>query len=379
MQYRKFGKLDWQASVLGFGAMRLPVVGEDRSAIDEAEATRLLRHAIDRGVNYIDTAYPYHGGASEPFVGRALRDGYRRHVRVATKLPCWKVETAADFDRLLDEQLERLQIGPIDFYLLHGLDAESWHKMRDLGVLAWAESAMADGRIRHLGFSFHDSYDVFREIVGAYDGWTMCQIQYNYFDEDYQAGVRGLRYAAGEGLAVVAMEPLRGGLLAGDVPAAVQEIWDSAPIRRTGADWALQWLWNQYELTVALSGMSTMQQVEENLNSASRAAAGSLAAEELALVADARDAYKQLCQIPCTDCQYCQPCPHGVAISRIFEIYNEAFMFAAKDRSRYAYNQWVREEERANCCLQCGECESKCPQGIQIIDWLEKAHDFLAN
>jgi hypothetical protein len=251
--------------------------------------------------------------------------------------------------------------------------------MRDLGVLAWAGRAMADGRIRHLGFSFHDSYTVFREIVDAYDGWTMCQIQYNYFDEEHQAGVRGLKYAAGKGLAVVAMEPLRGGLLAGNVPATVQQIWDSAPIRRTAADWALQWLWNQPELTVALSGMSTMQQVEENLDSVGRAAAGSLTADELALVAQAREAYRRLCQIPCTDCQYCQPCPHGVAIPRIFEIYNEAFMFEAKARSRYAYSQWVREEERANCCLQCGECETKCPQGIEIIDWLEKAHDFLTN
>jgi hypothetical protein len=257
------------------------------------------------------------------------------------------------------------------------LDAESWAKMRDLDVLAWAERAMAAERIRHLGFSFHDSFTVFREIVDAYDGWTMCQIQYNYFDEEYQAGVRGLKYAADKGLAVVVMEPLRGGLLAGNVPAAVQEIWDSAPIQRSAADWALQWLWNQPEVTVALSGMSTLQQVEENLESADRAAAGSLTAEELAVVARARETYRQLCQIPCTDCQYCQPCPHGVAIPRIFAIYNEAFMFEAKDRSRRAYNQWVREEERANCCLECGECETKCPQGIQVIEWLEKAHGFL--
>ncbi len=199
MQYRRFGKLDWQASALGFGIMRMPTVGEDRSVIDEAQATHMVRHAIDQGVNYLDSAYVYHGGASEPFVGRVLRDGYRERVRVATKLPCWKVETAADFDPLLDEQLARLQIGPIDFYLLHGLDAESWRKMRDLGVLAWAERALADGRIRHLGFSFHDSYDVFREIVDGYDNWTMCQIQYNYMDEDDQAGVRGLQYAAARG------------------------------------------------------------------------------------------------------------------------------------------------------------------------------------
>ncbi len=377
MQYRKFGRLDWEASVLGFGIMRMPVIGEDRSAIDEAEGARMVRHAIDQGVNYIDTAYPYHSGASEPFVGRALRDGYRERVRVATKLPCWLVQSAADFDKYLDEQLERLQIGPINFYLLHGLNKESWPKMRDLGVLDWAERAMADGRIEHLGFSFHDDYDTFKTIVDGYDNWTFCQIQYNYMDEDYQAGARGLRYAANRGLAVVVMEPLRGGLLAGRAPDPVQRLWDSAAVRRSPAEWALQWVWNQPEVNVTLSGMTTMQHVEENLASADRALAGSLTEDELALVAQARDAYLKLCPIPCTDCKYCQPCPNDVAISRIFEIYNQAVMYAAPERSRVAYNQWIREEERADCCLQCGECEAKCPQGIQIMDWLEKAHDFL--
>src|SRR5512135_1534621 len=189
MQYRRFGKLDWQASALGFGAMRLPVIGDDPGSIDEPAAIRMLRHAIDGGVNYVDTAYPYHSGRSEPVVGRALQDGYRRRVKVATKLPCWLVKQPDDFDRMLDEQSARLGTGWIDFYLLHSLDAERWHAMRDLGVLAWAERAMADGRITHLGFSFHDDYPVFQEIVDAYDGWTFCQIQYNYMDEQTQAGV----------------------------------------------------------------------------------------------------------------------------------------------------------------------------------------------
>jgi hypothetical protein len=377
MQYRKFGRLDWQASALGFGAMRLPVIGEDRSAIDEPEATRMVRHAIDQGVNYIDTAYPYHGGNSEPFVGRVLRDGYRERVRVATKMPCWLVQSAADFDKYLDEQLERLQIGPIDFYLLHGLNAERWEALKPLGVLEWAERAMAGGRINHMGFSFHDSYDVFKTIIDGYDNWALCQIQYNYMDEDYQAGVRGLRYAAGRGLAVIVMEPLRGGLLAGSVPEPVKQIWDRAPVQRSSAEWALQWVWNQSEVTVALSGMNSMQQVKENLASAQRSRVGSLTEDELALIARARDAYLALCPIPCTDCRYCQPCPNGVAIPRIFKIYNEAVMFEAPQRSRVAYQQWVREEERANCCLQCGECEAKCPQGIEIMEWLEKAHNFL--
>jgi len=348
----------------------------------------MLRTAIDHGVNYVDTAYPYHRGTSEAFVGRALRDGYRQKVRLATKLPSWLVKAPGDFDRYLDEQLQRLQTETIDFYLLHGLGRERWHNLRDLGVLEWAERAMAAGRFRHLGFSFHDDYDAFREIVDAYDDWTLCQIQYNYMDEDYQAGVKGLRYAAGRGLAVVVMEPLRGGALAQNIPPAVQALWDSylppaaaggieGGSPRTPADWALQWVWNQPEVSLALSGMNTMWQVEENVASADRSGLGTLAPDELALIQRVKEVYRGLCPIPCTDCRYCQPCPNGVAISRIFALYNEATMYDGVERSRMVYEQWMREDERADCCLQCGECEAACPQGIEIIEWLKKADHLL--
>jgi predicted aldo/keto reductase-like oxidoreductase len=404
MQYRTFGKLEWHPSALGFGCMRLPTLDGDPGRIDEPEAIRMLRFAIDHGVNYVDTAYPYHRGTSEPFVGRALRDGYRQRVRLATKLPSWLVQTAGDFDRYLDEQLERLQTESIDFYLLHGLGRERWQNLRDLGVLAWAERAMAEGRFHHLGFSFHDSFEVFREIVDAYDGWTFCQIQYNYMDDDYQAGVKGLRYAAERGLGIVVMEPLRGGMLAQNVPPAVQALWDTAtrghgdaetrgedeglrvtassPLRvvpRTPAEWALHWVWNQPEVSLALSGMTTMQQVEENIASAGRSGPGTLAPDELALIDRVKQAYQELCPIPCTDCRYCQPCPNGVAISRIFALYNEATMYNAVERSRMVYEQWLREDERADCCLACGECEAACPQGIEIIEWLKKADQLLAS
>ena len=244
MQYRKFGKLDWEASALGFGDMRLPVRNGDRAHIDEPAATRMLHYAIDHGVNYVDTAIHYHGGNSERFLGRALKGGYREKVRLATKLFPLYVEGGQDLNRVLNEQLDKLQTDHIGFYLLHGINRTWWPKMRDLDVLEWAERAIADGRVGHLGFSFHDEYPVFQEIVDAYDRWTFCQIQYNYMGIEEQAGTRGLQYAASRGLAVVIMEPLLGGRLA-NPPPPIQELWDTAANRRTPADWALQWLWNQ--------------------------------------------------------------------------------------------------------------------------------------
>ena len=385
MQYRNFGQLDWRASALGFGVMRLPVIDGDQGHIDEAEATRLVRTAIDNGVNYVDTAYVYHGGNSESFLGRALKDGYRERVRLATKQPCWLVKERADFDRILDEQRARLDTEKIDFYLLHSLDAAHWHTVRELGVLDWAERAMAGGRIGHLGFSFHDSYDVFREIVDAYAGWTFCQIQYNFIDEDYQAGTRGLEYAAAKGLGVVVMEPLRGGLLAGrsgqyagqGLPPSIQALWDSAAQTRSAADWALQWLWDKAPVSLVLSGMSTLAQVQENLASADGSRPGLLTGEELALVGRVRDEYRRLSPIPCTECKYCQPCPNGVNIPMIFGIYNEAMMFNAPGYARFVYGNVMPEDQRADKCLECGECESQCPQKIEIMQWLPKVHEYL--
>jgi hypothetical protein len=375
MKYRPFGQLDWQVSALGFGAMRLPLTSDQPTDIDEPEATRMIRHAIDQGLNYVDTAYPYHGGKSEPLVGRALKDGYRDKVRLATKLPCWLVQSAADFDRYLDEQLQRLDVEYIDFYLLHSLNKESWHKVRDLDVLRWGESALADGRIRYLGFSFHDDYATFTEIVDAYD-WTFCQIQYNYMDIERQAGTKGLHYAAARGLAVIIMEPLLGGRLARP-PARIQALWNTAGHQRTPVDRALQWLWNQPEVSVVLSGMSTMQQVQENLASADVSGVGTLSDEELALIAQVRDAYNQMCPIPCTRCNYCMPCPSGVNIPRVFEVFNEGVMHDDPQAARRHYGD-MDKEARADNCTQCLQCEELCPQHIPISEWLVHAEEVLA-
>ncbi|MBU1660516.1 MAG: aldo/keto reductase [Chloroflexi bacterium] len=376
MQYRKFGNLDWKGSALGFGCMRFPIKDKDTSQIEETESTKMLHYAIEHGVNYIDSAYPYHGGASETFVGKVLKGGYREKVRLATKMPCWKVETAADFDKFLNEQLGKLQTGHIDFYLLHALNEKNWHKVHALEVLNWAEKAIADGRIGHIGFSFHDKYEVFQEIVDAYEGWTFCQIQYNYMDIENQAGTKGLRYAAARGLAVVVMEPILGGRLV-NPPQPILDLWQKAPKQRSAADWALQWGWNQPEVSLVLSGMSNMQHVEENVASARLSAIGALTKEELDIIDQVRAKYTALSPIPCTQCKYCMPCPNGVNIPRNFEIYNESVMYDKLDHAREAYNMWFAEEERASECIQCRECEEKCPQGILISEWMPRVHEVL--
>jgi predicted aldo/keto reductase-like oxidoreductase len=376
MQYRRLGNLDWEVSVLGFGAMRLPLADKETGKVDEPEAIRMMRYAIDHGVNYVDTAYPYHEGRGEGIVGNALKDGYREKVKVTTKLPVWLVEDAGGFDRYFNEQLERLQTEKIDFYLLHGLNSRSWPKMRDLGVIRWAEAAMAHGRFDHLSFSFHDNFEVFKQIVDAYDNWTFAQVQYNYMDIDYQAGRRGVEYAANKGLPIVVMEPIRGGQLARP-RGPVAAVWESAARKRSPAAWALLWVWNQPEISVVLSGMSSMEQVVENVALADSARPGVLSPEELAVIDRAREAYKGLGPIPCTDCRYCMPCSSGVEIPEIFRVYNEAMIYEDAREARWLYGR-LKVEQRADQCTKCRECAEVCPQEIDIPDWLEKVHTFLA-
>ena len=378
MQYRKFGTLDWNASVLGFGAMRLPTVDEDPRSenIDEAEAINMIRTSIDQGINYIDTAYPYHNGNSEIVVGKALQDGYRQKVMLATKSPVRNMTDPADFDRKLAEQLKRLQTDHIDFYLLHGLGKHTWRNVvLKLGLLEKAEAALKDGRIRHLGFSFHDEYDAFQEIIDGYDKWEFCQIQYNYMDVETQAGTKGLKYAAAKGLAIVVMEPLLGGKLA-NPPADILQMLNQHD-NISPADWALQWVWNHPEVTVVLSGMSTMEQVNQNIASAKKARANSLPPAHVELLNNVRETYLAKAAIPCTTCNYCMPCPNNVDIPKNFKMYNDGVIHNDPKSSAYFYKIFLREESRASSCVQCKICEEKCPQKIPISDWMPKVHHTL--
>jgi predicted aldo/keto reductase-like oxidoreductase len=378
MRFRPFGKLGWKVSALGFGCMRLPTFdGAPQSEkVDKETAVGMIRLAVDRGVNYIDTAYPYHNGVSEAVVGEALKDGYRAKVRLATKSPVWLLRRAEDFDLYLDEQLKRLQTDQIDFYLYHALNKPRWDAVLALGLLARAEAAIKDGRIGHLGFSYHDKRDVFQEIVDGYDGWTLCQVQYNYMDTENQAGTAGVRSAASKGLAVVAMEPLLGGRLA-NPPRQIQEIFDGFEPRRSPADWALKWVWDQPGVSVVLSGMSTPGQVEANLQSAEASAVRALGPEEFALIDRVRKAYMEKTQIACTNCGYCLPCPKGVNIPRNFSLYNDGYIHEDPGTGRLLYARFLAENERAGACEQCGACEEKCPQDIPVREWMPKVHDVL--
>jgi predicted aldo/keto reductase-like oxidoreductase len=378
MQYRSFPRIPGlEISVLGFGCMRLPVVDGDMKRIDERAAQAILRQAIDAGVNYVDTAYPYHGGQSEPFVGRALKDGYRAKVRLATKLPVWLVEAEGDWERLLDEQLKKLDTDHIDFYLIHALNAERWNTVRRFAGLRALERARRDGRIGHIGFSMHDSLGVFRTIVDGYD-WEFCQIQYNFIDQQFQAGTEGLRYAAERRIGVIVMEPLRGGALAAAQPEDIQRIWARSPERLTPAARALQWVWSHPEVVTALSGMGARDQLRENLATADGALADGLDPEALELVEAVRAIYASRVRVACTTCGYCAPCPSGVAIPEVFASYNTGSMFGNWKTAAGLYDTFFASQGHGgDQCQACGACEPKCPQHIPIMDKLKEAHAAL--
>lgn len=381
MLYRKLGKTGEKVSILGFGCMRLPIIDDNPEHINEPLATDMLHYAIEQGVNYIDTAYPYHGlsaaqgGNSEILVGNALKDGYRDQVNIATKLPSWLIEKREDLDYYLNQQLRRLKTDVIDFYLLHGLGQNTWHNLENLDVLEFLDSALEDGRIRYAGFSFHDEVELFKEIVDPYN-WSFAQIQYNYMDQDFQAGKEGLEYISSKNLGAVIMEPLRGGCLTNNIPPEIQTIWDKAETHRSPAEWALRFLWDHPEIHVVLSGMSTMEQVKENINIAENGHANSLTHEERDLIEQIRDAYTKRIHVGCTGCGYCMPCPSGVDIPLNLNLLNDCYIYQNLEKPTGNYSFLKAKNGSASFCTECGECEEKCTQNIPIQKFLKETADI---
>lgn len=376
MIYREVPKNGDRLSVLGYGLMRLPV---RMGGINETLAEKQVMGAIGRGINYLDTAYPYHNGNSEPFIGRVLaKNNCRDRVKLATKLPHWSAHSKEEMDRILDEQLEKLKTDRIDYYLVHALNGELWDAAKQHGVIRFLDDALKKGKIINAGFSFHGASEDFISIVDDYD-WTFCQIQYNFLDTRNQAGTAGLRYAASKGMAVMIMEPLRGGNLAKTPPPSVQKIWARADQHRTPAEWSLRWLWNQPEVTVVLSGMNNDEHIAENFAIAEKGEVDSLTDKEVRLVEEAADEFRRVMKVGCTGCQYCMPCPAGVNIPGCFDTYNSKHAF--KDRSAgrmyLFFNGGLLTEKPslASQCVSCGRCVEKCPQGIAIPEMLEAVAD----
>jgi len=382
MRYRKLGKTNVETSVLGFGAMRLPMVGahgpmsgfDPNIPIDEVEATKMFHFALEQGVNYFDTAYGYHGGKSETFVGKTLRD-YRSKVMIATKLPVWNLQKPEDVERIFSEQLQKLQTDYVDVYLVHGLGTQTWEKAKALGVLEFMDKLVSSGRIRFAGFSFHDELKVFKEIVDAYD-WSVCQIQFNYYDQDYQAGREGLAYATARNIGVIAMEPLRGGKIVDKIPQEIQAIWDGAPSKKSPVEWAMRWVWNFDGVSTVLTGSSSLEQLKENARIVKDAAIDSLLPEEMAVFDKVREAYRKMLRIDCTGCGYCMKCPNGVNIPQNFSTYNDAYLFHSIEQNAFFYNSFMTPGERASSCIDCMECIEKCPQKLNIPEELKKVRDL---
>ncbi len=372
MQYREVPKNGDKLSILGYGCMRLPT---KMQSINEKLAETQIISAIDQGVNYLDTAVPYHNGKSEPFLGKMLKNtGYRDKVKLATKLPHWSTNTKQEMDAALEKQLAKLKTDAIDYYLIHNLNGNSWELAKQNGVLEFIDDALEKGKIINAGFSFHGPADDFPGIVDDYD-WTFCQIQYNYLEVQNQAGLKGLKYAAEKDLAVIIMEPLRGGNLAKTPPPAVKKIWDQSETKRTPAEWALRWLWNHPEVTTVLSGLNTEEHIKENIAIATTATSGCLTEKETDLVDKATETFRKVMKVGCTSCQYCMPCPAGVNIPGAFEYYNSKHAFKDK-QARIYYLAFLGgmtsgKTSFASQCVNCGQCVEKCPQEIPIPEMLE--------
>lgn len=377
MQYVPFNDLGFDVSRLGFGTMRLPTMQqEDKTVIDRAEAIRMIRHAIDSGVNYVDTAYMYHNGESEIVTGLALKDGYREKVALTTKMPPWFVNEKGDLDRLLDEQLKKLDVPYLDFYILHAMNSGSFDKMQACDYKEFLSRAKKDGRIRHAGFSFHDNNETFHRILDDWDEWEMAQIQFNYLDADKQATEEGLHYAGKRGVGIVIMEPLRGGSLA-KAPGKIGEMMAANERKLSPVEWSFRYIADFPEVKTILSGMSNMAQVEDNLKIFDHLTVGGMTDADKKFIEEVKQAYLARMPIGCTGCRYCMPCPNGVAIPNVFSNYNEGNMLDNVDGMKRRYAEMIKEGTDGSKCLECGACESICPQQLPIIDWLKRVDNEL--
>lgn len=375
MLYRQLSKTGIELSILGYGCMRLPITDSKQDKIDYGAASRLIHHAIGQGVNYIDTAYFYHAavfgqrGESEPFLGEALSGGWRKKVNLATKLPLFLVKERSHMDMFFNEQLERLKTDYLDFYLLHALNGESWERMKNLGVREFLDKKKAEGKIRFPAFSFHGKPEDFIRICDEYD-WTFAQIQYNYMDIDLQAGYKGLKYAADKGIGVVVMEPLKGGKLATKLPEGIASIFNASEVKRSPAEWALRYVWNEIGVTSLLSGMNSMEQLQENIETACQGTANSLSSAEILMFDKVRAALSAGIKADCTNCRYCMPCASGVDIPDVMAALNSASIWNDP-------NPWMTGyaiiSGKAGKCSECKDCETVCPQGLEISGFMKEA------
>lgn len=371
MEKRKMEKLGAEVSLLGFGCMRFPTNAEGK--IDREKAEAMMDKAIAAGVNYIDTAYPYHGGESELFVGEVLKKYDRDSYYLATKLPLWAVHSLEDVDKLFNEQLSKLQTDYVDFYLMHAMGGSKWREMVKMGVVERLEELKAEGKIRYLGFSFHDSYEAFEEIINARD-WDFCQIQLNYMDVNDQAGMKGYKLTEEKQIPLVIMEPIKGGMLA-NYGGDIAEVFHALDKDASFASFALRWVGTLPNVKVILSGMSTMEQVEDNLKTFGDFKP--MSEEELATVDKVVEILNNRVQNGCTGCSYCMPCPAGVNIPKNFRIWNTYHMYQNYNAVRWNWETEMRDEERANKCIECGMCESICPQALQIREDLKRVMEDL--
>ena len=375
MDYRPFGKTGEKISLLGMGTMRLPL--DAKGGVDEDAAIRLIRKAIDGGVNYVDTAYMYHNGASETVTGKALRDGYREKIFLADKMPIWLAKDADDMERIFNEQFEKLGVDVIDMYLVHNVTEALWNRSLKFGLMDFLAAQRDKGRIRWIGFSFHDELPVFLKVLDAFP-WDFCQIQFNYMDLDYQAGEKGLRAAGERGIPVIVMEPLKGGKLTDRIPPAIQELWDSAPVRRSPADWAFRFVAEYPEVVTILSGMSAESQLAENLELFSGYKGTLLTAEERERILKVADAYRKTVPYGCTGCKYCLPCPQKIDIPSFIDLYNEWHVYDHNPKVMVNFGWWF-PKYKPSSCTTCRACEEHCPQHLPISDIMREGSKIFEN